>query len=108
MRNVLLLLMLFGCSPAGTFDSERWKNADVLTRDRVEMIADLRAQLPLKGLSRAEVVDLLGEPTQTNKCDDWDMIYVLGPTDYMPIDNEWLVIKLDAAGRISDYDVVAD
>ena len=51
---------------------------------------------------------MLGEPTPTDKWENWDMIYVLGPTEYMPIDHEWLVISLDEKGRVTDYDVTAD
>lgn len=36
------------------------------------------------------------------------MIYVLGPTDFMPIDNEWLVIKRDETGRVSAYEKTED
>jgi hypothetical protein len=108
MPIILSALLLFGCSSSGNFDSGRWKDADLSTRDRVEMMDALLTQHPLKGLSRSQVVELLGEPTPTDKWEDWNMIYVLGPTDYMPIDHEWLVIRLDERGRVSDYDVTAD
>ena len=105
---ILSALLLFGCSPSDTFDSERWKNADLLTRERVQMVDALFAHHPLNGMQRSQVVELLGEPTPTDKWEDWDMIYVLGPTEYMPIDHEWLVINLDEEGRVSDYEVTAD
>jgi len=72
------------------------------------MVDELLSQYPLRGVTRSEVVGLLGEPTPTDKWDEWDMIYVLGPTDYMPIDHEWLVIKLDERNRVSKYRVVQD
>lgn len=72
------------------------------------MVQTLLTQHSLKGLSRSEVVELLGEPTPTDKWEEWDMIYVLGPTEYTPIDHEWLVINLDEAGRVSDYEITAD
>ncbi len=105
---ILAALLLFGCSPSGTFNGDKWKNADLSTRERVEMVGPLLDQHPLKGLSRTEVIELLGEPTSTDKWKNWDMIYVLGPTEYMPIDHEWLVIRLDEEGRVTDYDVTAD
>ncbi len=108
MSALLSALLLFGCSSSGTFDSERWKGADLSTRDRVEMVDALLSQHSLKGMSRSAVVELLGEPTPTDKWEDWDMIYVLGPTDYMPIDHEWLVIKLDEAGHVSDFKKTED
>lgn len=110
MKTIIVLsaLLLFGCSSSGAFDRDRWENADLSTRERVEMMDELLSQHPLKGLSRSEVVELLGEPTPTDKWDHWDMIYVLGPTEYMPIDHEWLVIKLDETGRVSDFEKTAD
>lgn len=108
MRIILIAVLLAGCSSNGTFDSDAWKDADLSTRNRVEMIDTLLSQHPLKGLLRSQVVGLLGEPTSTDKWEDWDMIYVLGPTAYMPIDNEWLVIKLDQTGHVSDYELTAD
>ena len=105
---VLSAVLLLGCSSSSTFDSDQWKKADLSTRDRVEMVDGLLSQHALKGLSRSEVVELLGEPTKTDKWEDWDMIYVLGPTEYMPIDHEWLVLELDETDRVSDYDVTAD
>ena len=36
------------------------------------------------------------------------MIYVLGPTEYMPIDHEWLLIDLDEADRVSDFKLTED
>lgn len=110
MRTSVILsaLLLVACSPSDNFDAQRWKDADLTTRDRVEMTGALFAEHSLEGMSRAEVIELLGEPTRTDKWRDWDMIYVLGPTSYMPIDNEWLVIRLDQAGFVTDYDVTAD
>lgn len=72
------------------------------------MMDSLLSQHPLKGLSRSEVVELLGEPTSTDKWQEWDMIYVLGPTDPMPIDNEWLVIKLDKTDRVLSFKMIED
>jgi outer membrane protein assembly factor BamE (lipoprotein component of BamABCDE complex) len=105
---LLSALLLFGCSSSKPFDSERWKSANLRTRDRVEMMDSLLVKHPLKGLPREEVVDLLGKPTPTDKWKEWDMIYVLGPTDPMPIDHEWLVIKLDNRGRVLSFKMTED
>src|SRR5688572_992225 len=93
--SLLVLFLLVACTTSGEFDAERWKEADLTTRERAEMVAALQRAHPLRGMTRPEVVRLLGEPTPTDKWRKWDMIYVLGPTDYMPIDHEWLVIKFD-------------
>jgi outer membrane protein assembly factor BamE (lipoprotein component of BamABCDE complex) len=106
--SLLVMILLAACTSTGEFDAERWKNADLTTRERVEMVDALQRQHPLKGMTRSEIVRLLGEPTPTDKWDEWDIIYVLGPTDYMPIDHEWLVIELDERGRVSRYRVTSD
>lgn len=100
VSTFLPALLLFGCSSNIPFDSDKWKGADLRSRDRVDMMGSLLSQHALNGLPRSEVVDLLGEPTPTDKWKEWDMVYVLGPTDPMPIDHEWLVIKLDGTGRV--------
>ena len=62
MRKPIFLsvLLLFGCSPSGTFDSERWKNADLSTRDRAEIVDNLLAKHSLDAMQRSQVIELLG------------------------------------------------
>jgi hypothetical protein len=109
--RILLLVCLFvaGCGLRTSFDQERWRNADPGTRERAQMVADLFEEHPLKGMDRAEVVELLGPPTPTDKWKGTGMIYVLGPDgSLMAIDHEWLLIELDQQGRVSAYRVVLD
>jgi hypothetical protein len=106
MRLLLLPLLLAACSsqPGGTaqFDRERWANADLTGRERAEMMPSLLRDHPLTGMTRAEVVDLLGEPTATDA--NTQMVYVLGNDgSYTPIDNEWLLIDLDEQGRVKAF-----
>lgn len=72
------------------------------------MVASLLRAHPPKGMDRAEVVELLGPPTPTDKWDGTEMIYVLGPDAGIGIDHEWLLIELDPQGRVQDYRVVSD
>jgi hypothetical protein len=54
----------------------------------------LAGQRPV-GKSRAEIVAMLGEPDDTPYFRRYDMVYYLGPErGPMPIDSEWLVLKL--------------
>lgn len=111
MRVLILLacLVLTGCGSQSSFDQERWRNADLETRERANMAASLLEEHPLKGLDRTEVVALLGPPTPTDKWEGTEMIYVLGPDGgLMAIDHEWLLIELDQQGRVSAYRVVSD
>jgi hypothetical protein len=68
------------------------------------MVYSLLRDHPLKGMDRSAVVALLGEPTHTD--DSSELIYVLGPGGGLfPIDNEWLLIRLNPQGRVSGYRV---
>ena len=73
------------------------------------LVDDLMAQTPLRGRSRADIVALLGEPPKTDYFKDYDLVYWLGPErGLISIDSEWLVIRLDALGRVSDFRLVTD
>ena len=110
MRYVLaVLILLGGCGASEPFDSQRWRNADLHTRERANMVGSLVKDRRLDGMDRSSVVALLGEPTPTDKWDGSEMIYVLGPDGSMfPIDNEWLLIELDQQGRVAGYQVRPD
>ena len=106
---ILVCLAIVGCSAGDRFDQAAWKDADLSGRARADMLPDLLGHHPLKGKTRSEVVALLGEPTQTDKWDGVDMVYVLGNDgSYMPIDSEWLLIDLDQHQRVASYKRVRD
>lgn len=69
------------------------------------MVADLLREHSLRGMTRGEIIKLLGPPTPTDKWDGTEMIYVLGPDG---IDHEWLLIELDPQSRVASYQVVSD
>jgi outer membrane protein assembly factor BamE (lipoprotein component of BamABCDE complex) len=112
MRVFLIAcLLIAGCGSRASvdFDQERWRNADLGTRERAHMVGSLLQKHPIEGMDRAAVVEVLGEPTPTGKWDGSEMIYVLGPDgSMMPIDHEWLLIELDQQDRVSSYRVVSD
>ena len=63
----------------------------------------------LVGKSRAEVVNLLGEPPPTNYFDEFGLVYELGQErGLFGIDSEWLVMRIDATGTISEALLVTD
>src|SRR5205085_5292484 len=89
---ILVCLALAGCSPGDRFDQTAWKNADLTGRARADMLDDFLTRYPLKGRTRSEIIELLGEPTPTDKWEGAEMVYVLGNDgSYTPIDNEWLL-----------------
>ena len=90
-----------------TFSPNRWQSANLMTQTRAHMTPDLLHTRQLIGKRRAEVVNLLGPTTETDKFRDWDMVYVLGPQDGY-IDHQWLVLKLDESGNVARQEVVYD
>jgi len=102
------VLALAGCD-RGAFEAAGWRDADLSTRDRVRMAPDLIASGRIDGLDRAGVVELLGEPTATDKFANSDLVYLLGrERGLMAIDHQWLLIELDRNGRVAAYRIVED
>jgi hypothetical protein len=93
------------CGKAAPFDREQWLHADDRPAVRKEMAKSLVRGRQLKGLDRAAVVALLGPPIATDQWPGTDMAYVLSP-DW--VDNYWLLIKLDASGKVSGAKVRVD
>ena len=77
------------------------------TRYRVADGLELTGRL--KGMTRAEVVGLLGPPPPTDKYEDHGLVYVLGPErGIISIDYEWLLVDFDSAGKVMATAVVSD
>jgi hypothetical protein len=73
------------------------------------MVDDLLNHHKLVGLDRSGVIALLGQPTRTEYFREYDLVYWLGPERGLwSIDSEWLVLKLDASGRVIDARLVTD
>ena len=90
------------------FDAAAWRAAGREDSTRTGMVDDLVRSGRLRGLTEAEVTALLGPPPEVSYFHEWDMVYLLGPCRCLfPIDNEWLVIRLDE-GRVSQARVVQD
>jgi hypothetical protein len=86
------------------FDRAAWNaEAEGIDDFRRHRMADwLLKRQRLVGLSRAEIVSMLGEPTKTSHFREYDLVYVLGnERGWMSIDSEWLLMRLDGTGRVS-------
>jgi hypothetical protein len=96
--------------PGRAFDSVTWRDESQVQRGaRLGMADRLIARQTLLGKTRAEVVELLGEPPPTVHFADWDLVYRLGPErGFMSIDSEWLVVRLAEDGRVVDNQIVRD
>lgn len=88
----------------GRFDGRLWKLVGIEDDDRLDMADDLIARGRLEGLTRARVLKLLGQPTDTGRFKPGDFAYRLGlERTYMPVDFEWLVIHFDANDRVERH-----
>jgi hypothetical protein len=74
------------------------------------MVDSLMERRLLDGLTRPQVVELLGPPDATRKWRDWDLVYCLGPerNALIRIDCDWLVIRLDSRRAGGSDRLVAD
>jgi hypothetical protein len=107
---VVVLAVRWVWFPGRAFNSVVWQDAvQVRQGVRLEMADRLVARGTLIGKSRAMVVELLGEPPPTGYFADWDLVYWLGPErGFISIDSEWLVLRLDADGRVTENRIVRD
>jgi hypothetical protein len=95
------------CRP---FDAAAWKGEKTLTNDvRIRMVDDLLRRHSFRGMTREHVTAIVGEPDKTEYFKEWDLVYWLGPErDWMSIDSEWLVFRLDGGKKVTDYRIVRD
>ena len=92
------------------FDGSKW-NDEARMRDngRSRMVDRLLARRSLRGKTKNEVLALLGIPRATEYFRDWDLVYWLGSErGFISIDSEWLVLKFNSEGRVSDAKIVTD
>ena len=95
------------------FDSAVWRNGDTVPASadapRLRMADGLLWFGRLSGQPRTSVAELLGPPTPTVKWRDWDLVYWLGAErGFIGIDSEWLVIRFNGDGVVTDARIVHD
>ena len=95
------------------FDSDVWKNTPAefsLESTRLKMVDDFLDKHFIVGMSRDEVISLIGEPDQTEYFKSYEMVYMLGQeTDsYFAIDLQWLALDLNDSERVASYNIVTD
>src|SRR4030042_924998 len=94
------------------FDKEVWLNSDKINQKpypRLKMADDLIKKDVLIGLTRSQVIELLGEPGDHGYFRSYDLVYWLGPErSFMGIDSEWLAILIDDNGLVSKVALVRD
>ena len=123
-RRVLGLVALVLTVGLSTLAAIHYWNARPLPFDRVVWSADVEdiedfrrhrmadwlvEERRLLGMSRAEAISMLGEPTVTSHFRDFDLVYVLGnERGWISIDSEWLLIRLDNTGHVSSAVIARD
>jgi hypothetical protein len=123
-RSVLSLIAIVLAVGLSTFGVVQYWKARPLPFDRTvwnaeaEGIDDFRRhrmanwllkQRRLVGMSRAGIVSMLGDPTETSHFREYDLVYVLGnERSWMSIDSEWLLMRLDGSGRVSTAEIARD
>ena len=97
------------CDGHTTFVRSEWMDTTLATgllAVRGCMVDDLLERHELQGKTRAEVVALIGEPQQSDAFPEYDMVYWLGPErGLIGTDSEFLVMKLDKAGRVTSVEL---
>jgi hypothetical protein len=93
------------------FDSSRWKDKSLVSTPdpiRIHMIDNLMQNYMLEGMSKAEVVEMLGEPDRNVGFTEWDMIFLGPERGPFGIDSEWLAIRFNGQQRVYEHKVVTD
>lgn len=107
---VIVIIAWRAWFPGRSFDRAAWQ-ADATAESGVrQAMADrLLAHRTLVSKTRAEVVDLLGEPSSSEYFREWDLVYRLGmERGFIGIDSEWLVLRLGTDGRVAKARLVID
>jgi len=92
------------------FDVAAWQGGTTLTNNiRILMVDDLLRRHSFRGMTREQVVAIVGEPDKTEYFKDWDLAYWLGPErGFVSIDSEWLVFRLDSQKKVTHLNILRD
>lgn len=91
---ILIVFVVIRNKMVHIFSAERWIN---YPEKRVDMVDNLLENHDLMGMTKEEVVLLLGKDTETEYFKaDGNLVYYLGPErGFISIDSEWLVLEIE-------------
>jgi hypothetical protein len=97
------------CDGHTTFVRSDWMDT-TMSRGKLAvrgcMVDDLLEKHELRGMTRAGVVALIGEPERSEIFPEYDMVYLLGPErGLIGTDFEYLVMKLDQSNRVTSVEL---
>jgi len=98
------------CDGHGTFVRSDWMDS-TMTKGKLAvrgcMVDDLLDRHELRGMTRAQVIELIGEPDATRDLPEYDLVYWLGPErGLIGTDSEYLVMKVDKANRVTSVELI--
>lgn len=98
------------CDGHTTFIQSQWMDT-TLVRGKLAirgcMVDDLLDRHELRGMTRAQVVALIGEPDTVRDLSEYDLVYWLGPQrGLIGTDFEYLVMKLDSTKHVASVELV--
>ncbi|MBP2000140.1 amino acid transporter [Paenibacillus shirakamiensis] len=107
VMSAVLFTKLSMNEQASHFSQNRWIHD---LESRVYMVDDLVANYNLKGMTKQQVTQLLGKQTEPAYfAQDDNVVYRLGmERGFFSIDNERLVLSLDAHNKVADLQILRD
>jgi hypothetical protein len=98
------------CDGHTTFVQSQWLDTS-LVRSKLAirgcMVDDLLDRNELRGMTRAQVVALIGAPDTNRDLAEYDLVYWLGPQrGLIGTDSEYLVMKLDKTNHVASVELV--
>ena len=103
---VCVAFLIFYYHDTHVFTTKKWVDSP---KQRVNMVDDLLNHYSLEGLSRSEIMNLLGNETEGAYFKEVDnMVYYLGnERGFISIDSEWLIIHF-VDNVVNGYEIVTD
>ena len=97
------------CDGHTTFVRSEWMDT-TMSRGKLAvrgcMVDDLLEKHELRGMTRADVVALIGEPERSDIFPEYDMVYLLGPErGLIGTDFEYLVMRVDKSDHVTSVEL---
>lgn len=112
MRQIQILLLLsivfLSCRSQERFDKVKWQTREdpaFPPPSRKAMLQDLQSNYKLEGMSRSQIVELLGEPDYKDDSSIAYKVEVKYGNDIDPVYTKTLEVKLDNNKTVQSVDV---